>query len=156
MRMKEYKVQVPNDYTEEITRERDPNDEWDNDDTRRDYSFTGTLLPATGYWDFILTEEPKNGSLFYLVCVYYDTGDSFHRCANVMVMIGLYKAMEDAMTVKSAIEADSTNKDDDCSRNINVVLPMSKKKEFINTRTWKGYFDRFSHVEIETLTYKGD
>jgi hypothetical protein len=154
----EYKVYIPHAHCEEIIRERDPEDEWDNDDTCHNYSFYGELklTDIKDYWqrwDFILTEKPKEGDLFFLVNVYYDTGDSFHRENNVLCMIGLYKDVKDAQAVKEAIEKDmKENKDSfDC---VEIELPVEKRKESIGINSWKGYFESFKYADIEILTFR--
>lgn len=154
----EIKVYVPHSDYSEITRERDSEDEWDADDIYHTHSFEGELKLTDinsrwCQWDFILTEKPKDGDLFFLVNVYYDTGDSFHRENNVLCMVGLYKDAKDAQTVQEAIEKDMKNNKDSFNH-LEIKLPVEKRIESVGVSSWKGYFESFKYADIEVLTFR--
>jgi hypothetical protein len=152
---KEFKVKI--DYTDDIsvTRTADPNDGWDADDFRHDYTINGYRLAddKSREWDFIFDKDPE-GKTLYFVYALYDTGDSFHRENNVMCEIGLYEHEKDAETVMYALEQDY-KKNPDGFDVMEVALPIGGVIQKIAASTWKGHFERLRSINIEPVSPVG-
>lgn len=145
-----YYVRIERSTSETVVRHRGSG-EWDADDIRQDHQIHGfSVVGEKESWDFILDTDPKSGSL-YLVCGFYDTGDSFHRSYNHLSLVSLQTNLEDAKAVLKAAEEDyRKNKDD--FKPIHVKLPVADRTEEVYTSTWKGYFECLNELRIETLS----
>lgn len=129
-----------------ITRHADPDEKWDGDDTETDTEILG-FEADTKYFDFIVKKPVKD--TYYLVTVYYDTGDSFHRDDNVMELVGLFENHADAMAVRNAIEKDGRNKGEFTT--LQVKLPVAGTIEKVYTGAWKGYFEHYQCCEVSAV-----
>lgn len=149
----QFYVKIIRTHSEEVTRPRDPNDEWDNDDISHDHDIQGfSVVGEKEGWDFVLNENPEGD--WQLVCAFYSTGDSFHNENNCLSLVSFVKHMEDAEAILAAIEKDYKayyEKQDWKHEPLKAHLPIANKEEEIYTGTWKGYFERLQSVEIKTL-----
>lgn len=151
-----YNVKIDKISRQHVTRERDPNEQWDADDLAWDHDIQGfSVVGKKKYWDFVMTKNPK-GKTLYLVYALYNTGDSFHCEENVICLVGLYEDEADAVSVMDAIELDDKENsgrfDSDRFNPINVKLPKKGVEETIATSTWKGHFERLNTVNVESVT----
>lgn len=137
-----------------VTREADPDDDWDCDDTDNSYSFFGyVLVEKTDIWDFSFKSKPE-GPLD-LVYVLYSTGDSFHSEDNRMEMIALKQHHKDAVAIQFALEEDyKTYKaaHDWKFQPLKIRLPSDDSTLELSTSPWKGYFEHLNGVHIQRLT----
>ena len=63
---------------EYVTRERNPDDQWDRDDTRSEHTMQFISIAREGSWNTIsYPGEVKPGDKVYLLFAVYSTGDSF-------------------------------------------------------------------------------
>lgn len=149
------KIKIDLTERQHVTREADHSPgAWDADDIDHTHSIDGyTVVADKDRWDFILTEDPKNKTL-YLVYTLYDTGDSFHQETNVLCLVGLYEHEKDAQAVMRAIE-DDYRKSGDSFAPVKVALPKADRLETIGVSTWKGYFERLNEVRVEPLSSTG-
>lgn len=140
--------------SEHSTVTREGQGEWDNDDLDFRHDIHGfSVVEKENYWDFVMTENPK-GKTLELVYVLYSTGDSFHHEENRISLVGLYETYQDAKFVMDFIESDYREfmkKDNYDHKPSKLVLPVSGKTEDIYTGTWKGYFERLTEVNIESV-----
>ncbi len=148
-------VRVVRQECEHIIRNRDPMDEYDGDDIEWEHNIRGFKIVSErdGIWDFILTENPT-GDIWYLVCVFYSTGDSFHREDNCLSLVSFMKNAEDAKAVAKAIKEDYEKykkSSDHKFHPVKVYLPVARRSEEIYTGAWKGYFEHLSSVDIHCL-----
>ena len=92
----------------EVTRERNPDSQWDGDDISHSHTIHGFEIVAEerSGWDFILNENPSGQTLF-LVYALYDTGDSFHIESNCLCLISLVKNTTDANAIAKAMTQSS-------------------------------------------------
>lgn len=148
-KLPEFLIKIEKTTHTEITREANPNDEWDGDDQEHFHTFHGfSIREQHGYWDFILDNKPNSNQMYYLVYVLHTTGDSFHHESGCLCMIQFVDNIEDAVYIRNAIRENSKNESFDC---LKLTLPHSKKEIEIGVSSWKGYFDRFQSVDIEQL-----
>jgi len=130
-----------------ITRHADPDETWDGNDTETDTEIKG-FQAGTQYFDFVVQKPVKD--TYYLVSVYYDTGDSFHRDDNVMEMVSLVENHSDAMAIHNAIEKNSTKENDYTT--LKVKLPIAGTTEEIYTGAWRGYFEHYRCCEVNMVS----
>lgn len=147
-------IKIDRSVCEQITRHAKEGERWDGDDTEESHDIHGfSVVKEKDGWDFILPYDPT-GKTLYLVCAFYDTGDSFHREENKLDLVSLVDDYADASTILRYIETDyklfqESDKYD--YKPSTVHLPHSKRNEEIYTSTWKGYFERLREVRVETL-----
>lgn len=152
---KVFYIHIRRNHNEEITRNRDPENEWDADDIYHTHSINGfSVVNKQDSWDFVLNENPMGR--WYLVCVYYSTGDSFHREENCLSLVSFVENIQDAEEILKRIEEDHKlyEKSDEKRGPITVRLPITNKDEIVYTGTWKGWFEKFSSVKIEGVGEK--
>ncbi len=146
-----YNIKIDKTSRQHVTREADPNERWDGDDTDWEHDIHGfSVSGEKDYWDFVMKNDPK-GKTLYLVYALYSTGDSFHHEENVICLVGLYEDESDAIAVVDAIELDY-KKNEDSFEPVKVKLPKKGVEETIATSTWKGYFESLSSINIEPVT----
>lgn len=145
------KIRIINDSFTSVTRESDPDDKWDRDDTCQSHNIKGfEIVDADrkyGY-DFEVPFKIDPEKEYYLVAVYYDTGDSFGRDENVIDMIDLYDDINIATEVKRRI-LDNDNKG---SYSVTILNPQGK--EYQISTSWVGYFEHLNDVEIHRVKLK--
>jgi len=151
----QYFVKIDRNERQTVTREHDPNDRWSGEDTIADHTIHGfEVVEENRGWDFVLPYDPT-GKTLYLVCAFYDTGDSFSRHENKLCLVSLQEHLEDAQTIVRACEADYRAYQDrgNCwdYKPLPVKLPVADKTEDVYTGTWKGYFERLRELRVETL-----
>lgn len=137
-----------------VTKESDPNDKWDGDDLKFEYDIHGyEVVKSKDYmWDFVVDEVPTGD--WFLVCVYYSTGDSFHHEDHKLSMASFVKNEEDAHTIAKAIreDYDSYKKSDSFDiKPLQVKLLVANKTEEIYTGQWKGYFEHVEYIEVISI-----
>lgn len=147
-------VRIEKSVRETVTREHDPSDRWSGEDTFSDHNITGfRVVGEHDGWDFVLNEDPTGKSM-YLVCAFYDTGDSFSRHENKLCLVSLVEHAQDAQTILKACEADYKEYQESYRwevKPLKVHLPVADRTEEVYTGTWKGYFERLKELRVETL-----
>lgn len=142
-------VTIEREENVEVTREADP-----NDDTYKHHTINGyKLVGDKDMWDFIIPFDPA-GKAMYLVCAFYDTGDSFGKYENEICLVSLQRDLKDALAIVSACEADYKEYVEDGDwkhRPLIVNLPVSGKTEEVYTGPWKGYFQSLREFKVVAL-----
>ena len=73
-------LRVNSTWYQYVTRESDPDETWDRDDTCSDWSFlSASVTEERDGWDLIVPFDAKNGDTVWVVAAVYSTGDSFGR-----------------------------------------------------------------------------
>jgi len=150
-------VKIERSEYKHITRHAKAGEQWDGDDTHSDHEIHGFRVVSEGEeWDFVLPYDPT-GKTMYLVCAFYDTGDSFHREENRLCLVSLQEHVQDAQAILKACEADykAYEENDDGRNPLPVKLPIADKTEEVYTGDWKGYFERLRELRIEILGTTG-
>lgn len=155
-----YHVNVLDDSYTEVTREAEPGERWDGDDTYTSHNIRGIEL-SKEYGDLTLGYKPEAGKMYYLLYVIYSTGDSFHREEGRIEVIDLYRTEEEAYeNVKLMKEHYELYRsgwfDKQKSRKMqlsaySVELKNHEGKEFMFHCPYVGYFDRLSSIEVESV-----
>lgn len=150
----QFHVKIVRSDHEYVTRDRNPEDEWDGDDISHDHTIEGfEVVGNSAEGDFVLTEKPEGN--WYLVCAFYSTGDSFHCEENCLSLVSFVKDAEDAKEILDAIELDYKRYHEKQEHNykpLQVLLPKANRIEEIYTGTWKGYFERLNSAEVRCLS----
>lgn len=144
------------DRSEQVTvvRERDPKNQWSGEDTDTNYTINGfNVVGEKDMWDFVLSYDPT-GKTMYVVCAFYDTGDSFGSTENCLCLVSLQEHFQDAQAILRACESDYKAYQEKGTwdyKPLSVVLPAAGKTEEVYTGMWKGYFERLRELRVETL-----
>lgn len=119
-----------------VTREA-TEDRWDADDLQHSTTIHGFRVVTTkdGYFDFVVAEPLRDS--YYLVCVEYSTGDSFHHETGRMALVALLETREGADTVIDAIRRHP--------KNYSFTVAVEGQSLTISTE-WVGYFERIEAV----------
>ena len=164
---KMYPVRVISEQHTHITRERDLDDEWSSDDLQHDIIIYG--VEAGGEFPDIVTPfQIKEGDVYYLVYVVYNTGDSFHREDGCVRFVDLFKTVEKANACAKAINehyklTDNGNK---YPHKTAAELKRLRPKGFTEwtveykneddtpvtaSSSWCGFFEQLSDVVVTTV-----
>lgn len=150
LKTKQIHVKIILDHYSEVTREADPDDEWDCDDIQHTYDVRGyEIVTEHGReWDFIFKDIPKDP--MYLVFARYGTGDSFHSESGLFQEIFLTPHYADALAIKNALDSDA-KKNSEKFNPIVIKLPVAKENVTLSTSTWKGYFESLESINVEMV-----
>lgn len=150
MEKKLTKIKILIDTYSEVTWEADPEDSWSRDSTTQSHTINGfEVVDSKNSWcDFEVPFEIDPAKEYYLLAVYYDTGDSFGTDGNRIDMIDLYDNIELAMESKKRI----LENDDKGSYSVKILNPLGK--EYSISTSWVGYFEHLNDVEIHRVKLK--
>lgn len=137
-------ITVVYDTYTEITREADPDERWDGDNTYEHHTIHG-VKHVDKWGDVYVTFTPEKNKTYYLLYVLYNAGDSFHREENRISFINLYESYECAELNKKRIEEQG--------RNYTFNLVTEEGKEYKLSNPGNGYFERITRVEIEEVRF---
>ena len=132
-------------YTQ-VTRERDPNDKWDADDTITDNSVDGIEIGED--YHRLYLEDAKVGEIVHLIYAVYSTGDSFH-CARGYGFDPILVQRNRDLAVKNAKILKSIRKEDGWGQS--VELALDNGTTFKYSPPWLGYFEDLDYVEVASF-----
>ena len=122
-----------------VTRQGDPSDRWDRDDTNTDWSFGNILSTRDSYNDVqddylctesLTQEDLEVGKRYWVYVVVWDTADSFGQDSNYYAgIVGIFEERKE----ESSFMSDHT----------------------FNYEPWDGYFECVSYVEEVRVEYVG-
>ena len=116
---------IDNSYTI-VTKERDPNEEWDGENTYTSHNITGIELTEHGYdTDVVLEYLPTVGKEYYLLYGNYSTGDSFNHHTGQIFYIDLFEDYEFARQIKILFEKPENSGKNDISLLVKVEILFS-------------------------------
>lgn len=135
----------------EVTRERNPDDEWDQDDTRAWTDVQGLEIAEDARMaDLAIPFEPEEGESLYLLSVTYSTGDSFSRSEGLFDAIAAYRTEEKALRAAATIEAHS-DREGGAWRYHALPLEAEDGSLFQASVSWIGYFESLDGVNVDKL-----
>lgn len=156
-------VRVLADHDTSITQHANPDDKWSSDSTSTDVHIKGVeFVGEDEYWDLVVPFAPKSGEEYFLVYVNYDTGDSFSHHAGHVMYLDLFKSAALADELAKKIKEDTSRPYDFSSpkkgqnSRPNTVQYKWDDGQTVDcyTATWKGYFETFNHVAVESVSVK--
>ena len=131
----------------EVTRERDPHDEWSGEDTYTGHSIESFhVVDDDDHCDISVVFDIDDGKDYYLLYAIYSTGDSFSRNDGEIALIDLYETKEMAEKNRQLI-ADNLKDEDNWS----VILELEDGRVYSFHVPWKGYFEHLDEVAIERI-----
>jgi hypothetical protein len=147
---------INNRYTE-ILKERDPNEEWDGEETVTSNDIEGfeIVTPEDKYKtvDLPVSFEIDPKRTYYLVSVIYSTGDSFNRHDGEVDYIELYESSAMANATKKMIENSYKAKDKEERYSIEILNNEGVMYQ-ISSSAWTGYFERLEEVRVDGIRLK--
>ena len=148
---------IINDRYTEVTKERDPNEEWDGEDTITSNNIQGfgILKPKDRYnsVDIVVTFDIDPKKTYYLVSVIHSTGDSFNHHQGDIVYIELYEELSMATATKEMIENSYNRKNKEESYSVEILNNEGTMYK-ISSSPWVGYFERLEEVRIDEVRLK--
>lgn len=136
------KVDVFYDSYEEITRDRDPDDDWDNDDTCIHTSNFRIVKSDTGQF-----ELPRGTKIATAVVANYCTGDTFGRYDGQIQVLDVFDNDEDAAALAGYLSSTGYR----VVKNGREIYEWEKefkgKKYYCN---WFGYFEHLNSMDLHT------
>lgn len=138
-------VEIKYDEHRYVTREVDPDDCWDRNDTEATYTFHGLcLVDKNSYSDLTVPFDIKPDTTYYLVYADYDTGDSFGRDGNQLEFIDLFESFQMANEAIVDIKDNTLGFETSYTRNNGIKI------EHIHA-PWVGYFEYLNGIEAIPL-----
>lgn len=151
----------------EVTRERDSDDEWDQDDTHEHHS-NFTFKKESEYPDLVCPFELIDGQDYFFVHAIYSTGCSFNHESGKICLIGIYQTKEEADQAVKLIDAHHTIYEDfngyRFGKPRKSKLPKGYSEYSLTIPNngvlqhqhvpWHGYFEDLTGVNVDTFTYK--
>lgn len=155
-------VRVLADQHTSVTEAADPKDEWSADSTASEVYIKGIeVLSENEYFDLVVPFDVMPNKEYYLVFVNYDTGDSFSHHSGQICYLDLFQSKELAHDLAKKIQENAKEPYDYSTAKKGQRLPNSVAYKWDNGQevdcyaaTWKGYFERFNHVSVESVTVR--
>jgi len=132
-----------------VTRERDPDDEWDRDNTASEHTLESiSIADGYGYSTITYPGEVTPGEKVYLVYAVYSTGDSFgHDDAARVELISVHKNLDVARWNLQRVQGSSG--DDYTSK---LVLSQDNGQTWTINPPWCGYFESLDYARVAGFT----
>lgn len=144
-----YSINVIDDITTEILDEGDGG-QWGNRGvTREEHDIQGFRVER-GYSDVVVPFEPEFDKDYYLLAVFYDTGDTFGHDENKVEFLELYEDQEVAVENESRL-----NKVAGGTNYATLISPNGTEYQQ-STGTWTGYFESFNGAQVFTVRRERD
>lgn len=154
-------IKINEDRDTRITRHRDPNDEWDANDTATSTSISGfEVVEDGGFHDLTVPFDPVADRDYYLLSVRYSTGDSFSRhrgkMEHIMLHADLDLAKANAKHLREFHERGENDPQMDYEAKWNTTIKLDNGEDLpVSTMSWTGYFERLEEVIVETVRLNG-
>lgn len=134
------------------TSEVDPDDSWSRASTEEEHDIRGIKLSEGGYGDIDVPFTVESNKSYYLVAVYYNTGDSFGHDENKVCFIDLFSTEEKAKDAVKRIEEnnESYNKWTD-KKSGALVIKREDDADLKLYTSWQGYFESMNTCEIHVV-----
>lgn len=154
-------------YTE-VTRDADPEDEWDQDDLAHDVSIDGFEV-VDKYPDILCPFKIDPDKTYYLVAATYSTGDSFHHETGLKSFVAMFQTEEEAKHACKLIRAhyniyeyDNNNYFDKTKEiekpagyeEYGLVVPNNGVNMHVSS-DWTGYFESLEAVDVYNVNALG-
>lgn len=132
-------------YTQ-VTRERDPDDDWSGEDTNTSNYVNGLILvPEGSYHHIAVPFDIDINKSYILLWAEYSTGDSFSHDEGKVEFIDLFENVKHANAAYRAIQ-----KANDADQS-NVKYYRADGSEVNFYAPWYGYFERLSDLYIDVV-----
>lgn len=148
------KIKIWNNGREEVTRYRSKQ-RWDGDDTYGHHNISGyeVMKPTEkSYFDLQLDYDVNESIPQYLVCVFYNTGDSFHKSENLVSYVDMFQTLDKAKELKKII-LQHYEQNNDCNNPdyYSFTYLTEGGSKIKHSAEWKGYFESLNEVRIFPL-----
>jgi hypothetical protein len=149
-----YKIEHSS-YTE-ITREADPDEQWDSDDLHTEWIIESKITESNDTFpDIVVPFKLDLDKTYYLVYVIYNTGDSFHHHSGYgCCFVEIFKDKDKAEDLSKKIK--EQNKEYNSKRDLGKnAYSLSYKDELGNDKKisceWNGYFESIQSCEVKEM-----
>jgi hypothetical protein len=131
----------------EMTREADPDDEWDRGDSYTQWNVTGLKLDTKDSRRALpVDEDVEVGQTLYAVYAIYSTGDTFgHDEGACIELVSLHKTEE--ITLRNVIAIETGYKESG-----SLMIELDNGEKISRYCPWDGYFESLDSVQIGEFT----
>jgi hypothetical protein len=139
-------IQVDYNRYEYVTREGNPDDRWDRDDTAADITINDIRIVTTDqYHDIAVPFEIDPDKSYFLLWADYDAGDSFGNDANQVEFIDLFETEEKAVEAQKWLEKpESVGYIRENGAGVTLYKP------------WTGYFENLNSINVDIVRVRTD
>ncbi len=145
-------IKVLVNYYTDVTREADPDDEWDADNLAHSTDVLGLQEVADDkYFDIAIPFKLEKDTHYFLVMGVYSTGDSFHNETGVIEYVDVFCTLRAAQTCKTALEQNDKHfRRDDITYedSLSCKLIRDDNSTYDFYVPWTGYFEYLEYVDI--------
>lgn len=143
------KIDILYDRWSYVTRERDPEDEWDNDSTAADWTVHGLkLVEDKAYSEMTVAFDVVKGKTYYLVMADYGTGDSFGSYDNYLEFVDLFQTHEAAKAAELALLTPPPKDPNNWYSTYQRTYVRDNGESVTVSVPWEGYFDHLNDLHI--------
>lgn len=146
-------IYIINDKHTEVTKEKNPNERWDGENTMTSNHIRGfEVIGPDDKWRTIDISVPfdiDRDKTYYLVSVIYSTGDSFNHHEGVIDYIEMYENEEMAIATRDMIENSYKSKDKEEKYSVEILNNSGTPYKI--SASWVGYFERLEEVRIDCV-----
>lgn len=149
---KTYSILINYHTSSYVTREGDPNEQYDGDDVDNSHSIYGFKLAKSYGGDITLTYEPQFDRDYFLLYYLWSTGDSFSYESGKIEFVDLYETSEEAELAKKKIEQHYETRNTPGNKRTNgPIIKYSNGTKAELTVPYYGYFESLESVEVQTI-----
>jgi len=140
-------IRIIDETYHEITREADPDERWDGDDSYTSHSIRGyKVVGKKDYYDVALKNDPVEGQPLWLLFVNYDTGNSFQREEGEIEFVDVFShsiiAVENQRRIQEYLK-------DQTKDHYTMELRLDTGEKYSYSATaFIGYFESVNDVEV--------
>lgn len=147
------RLRVDRDSQVHITRQADPNERWDADDTCTNWNVERLyLISIDGDGDVIADFAVSAGDLLYLVYAVYSTGNSFGSDTNAAIdFISVHRTEEQAKAVQQVLRDKKSKYDKRGNFDWTALIPLDSGVIFPYHCPWLGYFESLTDVYVKSF-----
>ena len=124
-----------------VSRERNPDDEWDADDTDTSWTVYGVTIKETDGPHALPAGDIKAGDTVYVTYAVYSTGDTFHRDNGEYLEVLSFNQIRDFA---------EQNRNSAASKG-DLIVKFDNGNTIHRHRPWDGYFESLDYVNVQAF-----
>jgi len=134
-------IEIIDDTYTEVTRESDPDEQWDGDDTCTSHDIHGFKIGK--YGDLSVRFEPEYDKTYFLLYATYSTGCSFSQHEGEIEYVDLYE--------DENVAWENYRRLDKHGEGYSAKLLHESGKEYTFSIPWIGYFESLQDLEVMAI-----
>lgn len=140
----------------QVTREADPESQWDGDDVDHGGYCSGVEVCGPEEATLTVPFEPKAGEPIWLLWVTRSTGDTFHHETGIFEAVAAFKTEAKARQALADLECHSAlasgrREQPACAHEYSFGILGEDGRPAIVSANWTGYFDGLESASVESF-----